>query len=265
MSWKIHRTGSHHPKCQWGIRPDHPKCWFGGGTTFSLQLVQHLFHPWTVQLPVLACWDRKQQEIIRNIFQFCALVQSNTFICYASTSLSCAGIQQWKSVSFHCWTAKNLVGELRRRRMTPPPPTHPTPKWSSRVGKMSNEEEEEDDPHPYPPTPKWSSRVGEMSNEEEGEDDPHPQMVIQSWWDEQWGGGGRWPPPPTHPPPNGHPELVRWAMRRRRKMTPTPTHPTPNGPHCEEFQMSDNICISCSPAVHTLYCSAGILRPRGFG
>ena len=25
------------------------------------------------------------------------------------------------------------------------------------------------------------------------------------------------------------------------------------------------MCISCSPAVHTLYCSAGILRPRGFG
>ena len=48
-------------------------------------------------------------------------------------------------------------------------------------------------------------------------------------------------------------------------MTPTPTHPTPNGPHCEEFQMSDNMCISCSPAVNTLYCSASILRPRGFG
>ena len=40
---------------------------------------------------------------------------------YAGTSLSCAGIQRWKSVSFHCWTAKNLVGELRRRRMTPHP------------------------------------------------------------------------------------------------------------------------------------------------
>ena len=64
-----------------------------------------------------------------------------------------------------------------------PTPYPPTPKWSSRVGKMSNEEEEEDDPHPYPPTPKWSSRVGEMSNEEEEEDDPHPlptppQMVL---------------------------------------------------------------------------------------
>ena len=41
---------------------------------------------------------------------------------------------------------------------------------------------------------------------EEEEDDPHPL--------------------PT-PPLNGHPELVRWAMRRRRKMTPTPYPPTP--------------------------------------
>ena len=113
-------------------------------------------------------------------------------------------------VSFvHCWTAKNLVGESRRRRMTPhplptpplnghpelvrwamrrrrkttPTPYPPTPKWSSRVGEMSNEEEEEDDPHPLPTHPKWSSRVGEMSNEEEEEDDPHPlptppQMVL---------------------------------------------------------------------------------------
>ena len=120
----------------------------------------------------------------------------------------------------------------------------PTPKWSSRVGEMSNEEEEEDDPHPYPPTPKWSSRVGEMSNEEEEEDDPHP-----------------YPPTP------------KWSSRvgemsneeEEEDDAPPPTHPTPNGPHCEEFQMSDNMCISCSPAVHTLYCSAGILRPRGFG
>ena len=43
---------------------------------------------------------------------------------FAGTSLSCAGIQRWKSVSFHCWTAINLVGELRRRRRTPTPP-HP--------------------------------------------------------------------------------------------------------------------------------------------
>ena len=66
-------------------------------------------------------------------------------------------------------------------------------------------EEEDDPPPPTQPTPKWSSRVGKMSNEEEEEDDPHPL--------------------PTHP--NGHPELVRWAMRRRRKMTPTPYPPTP--------------------------------------
>ena len=61
--------------------------------------------------------------------------------------------------------------------MTP----HPTPKWSSRVGKMSNEEEEEDYPTPYLPTPKWSSRVGEMSNEEEEEDDPHPYPPHPKW------------------------------------------------------------------------------------
>ena len=44
---------------------------------------------------------------------------------YASTSLSCAGIQWWQSVSFCCWAAINLVGE------------------------MSNEEQ--DTPLPYPP------------------------------------------------------------------------------------------------------------------
>ena len=100
---------------------------------------------------------------------------------YAGTSLSCAGIQRWKSVSFHCWTAKNLVGESWRRRMTPTPypPLNGHPelvRWAMRRRwKMT--------PHPYPPTPKWSSRVGEMSNEEEEEDDPHPlptppQMVL---------------------------------------------------------------------------------------
>ena len=38
-----------------------------------------------------------------------------SFKCYyAATSLSCAGIQRMKSVSFHCWAAFNLVGEMRR-------------------------------------------------------------------------------------------------------------------------------------------------------
>ena len=50
-----------------------------------------------------------------------------SWINYAGTSLSCAGIQRWKSVSFHCWTAINLVGELRRRRRRTSPPTHPHP------------------------------------------------------------------------------------------------------------------------------------------
>ena len=157
-----------------------------------------------------------------------------------------------------------------RRRMTPHPLPTPPLNGHPELVRWAMRRRRKMTPTPYPPTPKWSSRVGEMSNEEEEEDDPHPPthpppMVIQSWWDEQWGGGGRWPPSPTHLPPNSHPELMRWAMRRRRKMTPTPTHPTPNGPHCEEFQMSDNMCISCLPTMHTLYCSASILRPWGFG
>ena len=44
-------------------------------------------------------------------------------ICYAGTSLSCAGIQRWKSVSFHCWAATNLVGEISNEEENTPP--HP--------------------------------------------------------------------------------------------------------------------------------------------
>ena len=66
-----------------------------------------------------------------------------------------------------------------------------------------------------------------------------PQMVIQSWWDEQWGGGPHpYPPHPCHdvykdqstpyPPPThpiGYNKLrveVTWTMRRM-----TATHTTP--------------------------------------
>ena len=134
---------------------------------------------------------------------------------------------------------------------TPPPNGHPElVRWAIRRRRKMT-------PTPYPPTPKWSSRVGEMSNEEEEEDDPHPlpthpQMVIQSWWDEQWGGGGRWPPPPTHPPPNGHPELVRWAMRRRRKMTPTPYPPHPQMVLTVKNSRWVIICVfhACLPCTH---------------
>ena len=45
---------------------------------------------------------------------------------YASTSLSCAGIQRWKSVSFRCWAAINLVGEMSNEEQDTPPPTLPT-------------------------------------------------------------------------------------------------------------------------------------------
>ena len=45
---------------------------------------------------------------------------------YASTSLSCTGIQQWKSVLFSCWASINLVGEMSNEEQDTPPPTLPT-------------------------------------------------------------------------------------------------------------------------------------------
>ena len=63
---------------------------------------------------ILGCWQVCRMVILVSLWSF-----------YACTSLSCAGIQWWKSVSFHCWTAINLVGEGRRRRRSPIP-YHPT-------------------------------------------------------------------------------------------------------------------------------------------
>ena len=59
-------------------------------------------------------------------FKLLPLPASNLYICthiYASTSLSCAGIQQQKSVSFHCWAAINLVGEMSNEEQDTPSPT----------------------------------------------------------------------------------------------------------------------------------------------
>ena len=123
---------------------------------------------------------------------------------YAGTSLSCAGIQRWKSVSFHCWTAINLVGELRRRRKTP---------------------------HPLP-TPPLNG---------------HPELV-----NEQWRGGGRWPPPPTHPP-------SQWAVKSSAFLLSFLTV------SCEEFYILAWSLFTLGRCGETLYCSAGILRPQGFG
>ena len=87
-------------------------------------------------------------------------------IYYAGTSLSCAGIQRWKSVSFHCWAAINLVGD------------------------MSNEEE---DPHPTIPIGHQELRVQvtwAMRRRTTTPTHPTP-LVIRSWqlkWHEQWGG-----------------------------------------------------------------------------
>ena len=40
------------------------------------------------------------------------LLKLSNVIFFAGTSLSCAGIQRWKSVLFSCWAAINLVGEM---------------------------------------------------------------------------------------------------------------------------------------------------------
>ena len=47
---------------------------------------------------------------------------------YAGTSLSCAGIQRWKSVSFRCWVAINWLMTWAMTSRTPHShPTHPFP------------------------------------------------------------------------------------------------------------------------------------------
>ena len=53
---------------------------------------------------------------------------------YASTSLSCAGIQWWKSVLFLCWAGINLGGDIQWGGGHPTPyPTHPFPSSLWRV------------------------------------------------------------------------------------------------------------------------------------
>ena len=89
---------------------------------------------------------------------------------YAGTSLSCAGIQWWKSVSFHCWAGINLVGD------------------------MSNEE----DPTHHPTTPIGHQELRVEVIWAMRRRPPPTPLVIRSWelkWHEQWGG-----PPPTPPP-----------------------------------------------------------------
>ena len=81
---------------------------------------------------------------------------------YAGTTLSCAGIQQWKSGSFHCWAAINFVGD------------------------MNNEEED-----PSPPVGHQELRVEVMwAMRRRTPTHPSP-LVIRNWelkWHEQWGG-----------------------------------------------------------------------------
>ena len=115
--------------------------------------------------------------------------------CYAGTSLCCDGIQRWKSVSFHCWAAINLVDE------------------------MSNEEEDV--------TP-LVIRSWELKWHEQWGRGPTPPFVIRSWelkWHEQWGrvpaywdpGGSAsfsflLPFPPVSVRWKSHPKLYGWYL-----------------------------------------------------
>ena len=84
------------------------------------------------------------------------------------------------------------------------------------------------------------------------------------WWVEE----EEEDPTPTHPPLNGHPELVRWAMRRRRKMTPTPPSQWAVKSSafllsflivsCEEFYILAWSLFTLGRCGETLYCSAGV-------
>ena len=113
---------------------------------------------------------------------------------YAGTSLSCAGIQRWKSVSFRCWAAINLVGEMSKRSRTPHPLPYPPFSFLTAWRVL----------HPFSFLTVW--RVLLMSNEEQD--------------------------------------------------TPYPTHPFPSS-LCEEFCMSDNMCISRPSAAVLAYWDPG--------
>ena len=148
-------------------------------------------------------------------------------------------IQWWKSVSFHCWTAMNLVGDMSSEENLPPT-HHPLVIRSQEL--MWHEQWGGGPPSPTipighqelrgeltwgggpPPTyPHWSSGVeswSDMSNEE----DPTPPTPIGhqelSWSDRS---NEEEDLPPTYP--LGHQESrveVTWAIRRR---TPIPHHP----------------------------------------
>ena len=116
---------------------------------------------------------------------------------YAGTSLICAGIRQWKSVSFHCWAVINLVCEMSNEEeppytLNPPPVTSSWElKWHEQWGGGGGPAY----PHPSSVISIWE--WNDMSSEEE-EDPPYPPSVFSSWelkWHEHWGGGGPTPTP----------------------------------------------------------------------
>ena len=139
---------------------------------------------------------------------------------YASTSLSCAGIQQWKSVSFRCWAAINLVGEMSNEEQDTQPPTLPTLFLPHSVKSSTyllalDEQWAAGHLTPYPTHPFPSSLCEEF------------YILACSWW----AMSSRTPHPLPYPP-------FSFSL-------------------CEEFCMSDNMCISHPPAAVLAYWDPG--------
>ena len=106
---------------------------------------------------------------------------------YASTSLSCAGIQQWKSVSFCCWAAINLVGEMSNEEQDTLPPTLPTlflPHCVESSTSMLALDEQwgAEHPNPYPTHPFPSSLCGELCMSD-NICVSRPPAVVPAYWD----------------------------------------------------------------------------------
>ena len=200
-------------------------------------------------------------------------------IYYASTSLSCVGIQQWKSVLFHCWATMNLVGEMSSEEDPHYPLTgHQQLKvevtWGMRrthpLSTISSWELKwhEEDPPPVNhqelrvevtwamrrtfPTPHWLA-INSWSDMSSEEDPPYPPLTISTWelkWHEQWGG------------PNLLPcwlsGVESWSNMSNEEDLPYLPIGWPS-----TVEVTWAVRRTNPTPIKTSYCSAGILRPWG--
>ena len=153
---------------------------------------------------------------------------------YAGTTFSCAGIQRWKSVLFHCWAAFNLVGEIRRKALPPPP--------------NNDICDVEDPPYPAPPSTisswelKWHVQCGGPTLPY-----PHQSSAVESWSDmcnvED----------PPYPTPN--PSVISsWELHREQKhYTAVPAYWEPRGSASSgSWSISHEFIAFCIQHVHFL-------------